>query len=157
MLTCQPKGILSGIFSRSYQITEEDQYQGNLRLALLREQAKIQLQERTYRVSKIGFFSSHWILSQDNQCIATAIKPDPFYRRLEIVSGQISFELIVEDFIDRQFNIFENSNVIGTIAFANPFTRRTTIECSPTVPVHLQLFALSLTIFMWRRTTGNNP
>ncbi len=152
MLTCTPRSI----FSSDFKIEGADAGPASASFRFFGEQGEIFLAGATYMVRKHGLLSERWTLERNGEICAEAIKPSGLLRRFEIRSGGKLFALKAQSAMTRTYNVFSSDTVVGTIRPAHFFTRRAFVDCSPSVPGLLQLFAFWLAAITWQRAANSS-
>lgn len=109
-----------------------------------------------FEIRKHGVFSGHWTLEQAGAVVAEAHKPSAMFRSFEVQSGDVHITVRAETPFTRVFVIEDGPRVIGYVRPDHAFTRRCSLECSDSVPVHMQLFAFWLTALAWKRAAQSS-
>lgn len=147
MLTCIPQS------NRNWDFRVQSTSAGlvELNFELLTENGQIQLGNDQYQIRKHGWTSGHWTLEANGECIADAHQRNPFFRTFEVVTAGKRLTVKAKSRASRCFEILESNSPLGTIRPMHPFTRRSVVDCSTSVPELIQLFCFWLAALMWRR------
>ncbi len=120
------------------------------------EQGRIDFGGVEYDIRKHGMFSGRWTLERAAVVVAEAHKPSAMFRAFEIRSESVHLLLKAETPFTRAFHLSMGGRTVGSIRPAHAFTRRATIECSGSIPEHVQLFAFWLVGLSWRRSANSS-
>lgn len=152
MLTCIPQSL----FSWDFRVAGASSGPAALTFDFLTEQGSVSLGGVEFSVRKHGLLSGHWTLERDGVPCADAQKPNAIFRSFEVRSGATLLTLNAHSAFTRCYDMIANGSVVGTIRPVHPFTRRASIECSPSVPELVQLFSFWLAVLTWRRAARNS-
>jgi hypothetical protein len=152
MLTCLPLGLCSW----NYRILGTTQGQAVITFTAMGEQGGIDLGGRRYSIGKQGWLSGRWDLEGGGQVLGTAAKLSPFFRSFAIHAGDVHLSLQAQALVARPFDLRVDGKNVGSIWPAHAFTRRAFIDCDPSVPELIQLFAFWLAALTWRRAARNS-
>jgi hypothetical protein len=152
MLTCIPQSLCSWDF----RVFGASAGEAGLAFNFFSEQGSISVGGRELAIRKHGPMSGHWTLELGGTVCAEARKPSAMFRSFEVRSGDAQWTVKARSAFARDYEILSGESVVGTIRPAHPFTRRSFIECSSSVPEFAQLFSFWLVAITWRRAANNN-
>lgn len=152
MLTCLPKSLCTW----SFRVLGGASGPAELAFDFFTEQGSLSLGDGEYDIRKHGWTSGHWSIERNGQVCADARKPSAFLRHFEIRTGDVTIMSAADSPLTRCYTLLADGREIGAIRPAHPFTRRAVIECDPSVPELVQLFAFWLAVLTWRRAAHNN-
>lgn len=152
MLTCIPQSLCSWDF----RVIGASTGPAALTFNFFNEQGSISISGTEYAVRKHGPLSGHWTLERNAHTYADAQKPSAMFRSFEVQSGAVQLTVKAQSVLGRCYDILTDSQVVGTIRPAHPFTRRAFIECSSSVPELEQLFSFWLAVVTWRRAANSS-
>jgi hypothetical protein len=148
-LTCVPQSLLSG----DYEVTGASAGEGTVTFGLFTEEGGISLGRSEFAIRKHGWLSGKWSLEAGGKTYADAYKPSGLFRLFEVRSGEMLLTVKAQSAIARSFELVCQGATVGGIHPAHPFTRRSRIECSSSVPEVVLLFAFWLAALTWRRAS----
>lgn len=150
---CQPLSL----FSWNFQLTSARGDTAELTFNFFTEQGTIRLNADSFDVIKFGPFSGRWQLLHRDTPIVDANKPH-LTRRFEVHCGNQHIDLCARSPFTRCYDINRAGKMIGSIAPAHLFTRRSTMTCdaAAAVPAPAQLLCFWLAALTWRRAARNN-
>ena len=151
MLTCLPRFLCSWDFRVEGASVEP----ATVEFDFLLEKGTIRLGSNVMRVTKHGIFSGRWTLDLGAETVATAEKPNSFFRSFEVLVDGKSLTVEAQNPFGRAFDIRVRGETIGTIYPAHGFTRRAFVECRPEVSEAAQLFCFWLAALTWRRAANS--
>ena len=152
MLTLLPKGVCSW----DYRACDGRAVIATLEFDWLGEQGQIEFGGATYRVVKHGLMSGRWSLMDSTSVIAEARKPSALFREFEIRMGADTLVLRANSAFTRTYQLSSTAGWSGTLQPAHPFTRRATVDCTPSTPPLVPLFCFWLAALTWRRSAHNS-
>lgn len=148
-------GSPKSVFSWDYQVNGPSAGPAELTFNFFTEQGLIHVHDQQLQIEKQGFMSGHWIMRRNGTFAAEAKKPNAFFRSFDLRHGQGDWTLRARSPFTRAFELVSGPTVVGTISPAHPFTRRSFLECRPTVPDEVRLFGFWLVVLSWRRARRN--
>jgi hypothetical protein len=147
MLTIIPKGW----FSWDFNILDGDKKLALIDLAWTREAGVLLLDGQSYKVHREHWFGGAFMLEQDGQVLARAIKPSAWKRALQIEHGEHRYILKPVSSFGRSFELVDGERVIGSIRPQHAFTRKANIDFPESIPLPVRTFMVWLTIILWKR------
>lgn len=152
MLTCIPQSLCSWDF----RVIGSSAGPAALTFNFFNEQGGISIDGLEYSIRKHGPFSGHWTLEHNAHTYVDAQKPNALFRSFEVHSSAVKLTVKAHSVVGRCYDILADSQVVGTIRPAHPFTRRAYIECGSSVPDLEQLFSFWLAVVTWRRAANSS-
>lgn len=149
ILQCSPRGICSWDYTVSGAGLD-----GVVKFNWAGESGSILLNGRHYTVSKDGFVSPEWLLSEGRDVIATASKNSVFTRSFVLDVGGGRQELKALSSFGRSM-VLSGNGYQGGINPKHAFTRRAEITGRWQEP-EVMLFGFWLSVLIWRRSGSNN-
>ena len=148
MLEARPVGI----FSQDFGIEAEGQKIALLDVALSwRETGAISIGGQPYKLYREGLMSGAFLLENEGQTVARAIKPSAFRSRFDLEFNARQYALKRASAFGRSFSVFQGEAVVGSIRPAGVFTRRTIIDLPADWSIPIQVFAFWLVLVIWNR------
>jgi hypothetical protein len=130
---------------------------GEVRLSSWRERGAVcaaGLEYRVFRECLLGAF----VLEEDGRPLARAVKTSALFRSFEIEHEGRSLTLKALSAVRRAMVLSEGEIVVGTIEPEGILTRRARIQMLDELPFVLKLFAIWLTMLLWKRESeAGNP
>jgi hypothetical protein len=152
VLSCLPKSICSW----NYSITDSaSEVTASVRFNFLDEQGNISLGSNYYGIEHT-WLGGKWSLTIGDRVVAVAVKPNPLTRYFEVSYDSQNLILRAESLFTRSFLIEQNGRLLGRIQPKHLFTKRASIDCSSSVPIHIQVFLFWLTVLMWKRAANKS-
>lgn len=151
MLYCLPRSICSW----NFLIRDLPAGEASLEFDWLSEQGSISYAGKIYRIEKQGHFSGHWTVEREER-IADAQKESVLTRTFLLNTDSGTYTLQAQSIFSTSFELLQSGQRVGTIARKHPFTRRSLIDCRPSVDEMTQLFAFWLVVIIWRRASDNS-
>lgn len=151
MLTCDPRSIFSWTFDVSGALAGR----AWVGFSWPGEQGAIALGGSEFAIRKHGFMSGHWTLEDGSGVLAEAEKTNPLLRSFRMQAAGMDLIVRAQSPMTRCFVIELGERVLGEIRPAHPWTRRAYIECDPSLPEFVQLYAFWLAALTWRRRNNS--
>ena len=150
MIEAVPKHI----FSRDFVLHSPDGSLVELDVSNWRDRAEFDLEGVEYRLYREGMVTGDFILERAGVVIARATKPSVFRERFELEVSGHSVSMKKLSLWRRGFGVFDGEQLVGSIAPAGLFTRRTIVTMPDDWALALQLFLFWLVLLMWRRNAA---
>ena len=129
---------------------EGGQTLGEVRLSSWRERGAVVAADVEYGVSRESLLGA-FVLEKEGVSLARAVKPSALFRSFEIEHEGRSFTLKALSPVRRAMVMSEGDIVVGTIEPEGMLTRRARIKMLDELSPPLILFAVWLTLLMWKR------
>ena len=152
MIEAVPKHI----FSRDFVLHSPDGSLVELDVSNWRDRAEFEFDGIAYRLYREGMVSGDFVLERAGVVIARAMKPSAFRKRFELEVNGHSVSMKKLSLWRRGFGVFDGEQLVGSIAPAGLFTRRTIVTMPDDWAVALQLFLFWLVLLMWHRQAAAN-
>jgi len=102
---------------------------------------------RVYRESAMGDF----VLTRDGAVLARATKPSAFHRSFTLDYDGKQYTLCAKAAFRRAFALLDGTREIGALVPDSAWTRKATASLPDDWPLPLAVFAIWLTIILWKR------
>lgn len=121
---------------------------------VMKDEGEIVLPQTSYSIEH-PMLSGEWMLKQvtdgKDSMVARAQKPNPLRRRLELTFGTKKLFLQAVSPFRREFQIRQESQILGRIRPDSFSSRQATIEVDAPLDLRIQLFLFWLTVMLWRQ------
>jgi len=135
----------------NFDLLDTDRKIAEIKTSTLPESGTLSIDGASYRAYRESMFSGDYFLDEDGQTIAQAQKPSPFRSTFHITCADRSYTLKKQSFVGRTFILLEGDREVGSIRPEGILTRKAVVSLPEVMPMPVQLFALWLTIILWRR------
>ena len=108
--------VVPKTFSVNLDIREDGKAVGELERALVRETARLDLEDRSYSFYRDQLFGGDYILDHKGQSIARATKPMWWKADIDVELGKRSVKLRKTSLVLRRFAVIEDGRQVGTIS-----------------------------------------
>lgn len=144
MKTLVPKSIWSYTFS----VQEDGQAVAHgADLSWWRDRGELQIEGQTYAARKRR---GAYVLESGAEVVASANRPRWWRRELVIEHASRRYTLRPRSAWRREFQLFDGSQRIGSIAQTGFFSRRANVDLPTTLPLVLQVFVMWLVVTLWK-------
>lgn len=134
-----------------YELMQENAQIGSIRPALFGESAKVLIGKSTFTVKRKGLLGVFQLLDTQKQPVCSAKKH--LNRSFSVTINGSPMRLGADGLVSRSFSLMENGSVIGTIVQKGWFRKRAVADLPLSIPVPVQVFLVTLVLFMWKRST----
>jgi hypothetical protein len=148
------EAIPTDIFSTNFLLQQQDQLLGEVDASILREKARLELEDGTYLTYRERPFSGDFVLEHDGKIVARATKPSALQNRFEVELPNRHLVLRKLSIWNRRFGLFDGEKQIGSIYPLGIFTRRANIDLPSDWPLAIRAFLFWLAFIMWKRQNG---
>jgi hypothetical protein len=147
MLEAIPKNF----FSTRFQFQQENQVLGQIDNSIWREEARVELKDGTYLLSREGRFSGYFLIEHNGRLVARASKPSALRNTFEVeVAGRL---LVLRQLSiwKRRFGLFNGDKQIGSIYPLRVLSRHAHIDVPGDLPLPIRVFLFWLVFIVWKR------
>ena len=148
------EAIPTDIFSTNFRLQQQNQLLGEVDASILREKARLELEDGTYLTYRERTFSGDFVLEHDGKIVARAAKPSALQNRFEVELPNRHLVLRKLSIWNRRFGLFDGEQQIGSIYPLGLFTRRANIDLPGDWPLAIRVFLFWLVFIMWKRQNG---
>lgn len=134
-----------------YELMQENAQIGSIRPALFGESAKVLIGKSAFGVKRKSPLGMFQLLDAQNQPACSAKKH--LNRSFSVTIDGLPMRLSANGLVSRSFSLMQNGSVIGTIVQKGWFRKRTVADLPPSIPIPVQVFLVTLVLFMWKRST----
>jgi len=120
-------------------------------LSCWREKGVLSVQGADYRVSRERALSGDFILEHAGSVLARATKPSAFHRSFVLSYNGRRYTLQAKSPFRRAFVLLDGAVEIGSLTPDSAWTRRGTVTLPDDWPLPVMVFAIWLTIILWKR------
>ncbi len=146
-LTLQPKRW----FSWDFAVHDADRHVADIDVSWWRERGTLVVDGSPYDVYRERLVSGDFILESRGGIVARATKQSAFKRAFDLSHDGRTYTLRARGPFRRGFLLESGSREIGSSAPAGLFARRALVRLPETLPMAVRVFAMWLTILMWKR------
>lgn len=152
MLRAEPVGM----FSRNYNIFQDDRQVSTIDLAWTREAGQFELDGKRLEIRRQKGWGD-FVLSSDRGILCRAAKPRLFSRSFEVRMGdQVQLEgqkltLRPEGWGSRSYAVRQGDHRFGSIQARSIWSRKVEIDLPDSLPMEIRVFLLWLVLITWRR------
>jgi hypothetical protein len=150
-LTLHPKHW----FSWDFTVDDGQRAVADIDVSWWRERGTLSVAGRTYPVYREGLMSGDFILESDGVVLARAAKPSAFRRAFELNHDGRTYILRARSAFRRAFVLEHGSREVGSVVPQGLMRRWATAELPDTLPLPVKVFALWLTILIWKRESDS--
>jgi hypothetical protein len=151
MLTATPKHL----FSWDYAISAGQETLADIDLGWWGEKATLRIDGKDYKVYRERAFGGRFLMETDGIVVASAEKPSSLRRRVIIAYANASYELKPRDMLTRTFDLYCDGALIGSLSANGLLTRKMTVDLPESLPLPLRVFAVWVTVILWRRDASS--
>jgi hypothetical protein len=147
MLEAIPKNF----FSTRFQFQQDNQLLGKIDNSIWREEARVELKDGTYLLSREGRFSGYFLIEHNGRLVARASKPSALRNTFEVeVAGRL---LVLRQLSiwKRRFGLFVGDKQIGSIYPLRFLSRHAHIDVPGDLPLPIRVFLFWLVFIVWKR------
>jgi hypothetical protein len=147
MLEAIPKNF----FSTRFQFQQDNQLLGKIDNSIWREEARVELKDGTYLLSREGRFSGYFLIEHNGRLVARASKPSALRNTFEVeVAGRL---LVLRQLSiwKRRFGLFNGDKQIGSIYPLRVLSRHAHIDVPGDLPLPIRVFLFWLVFIVWKR------
>lgn len=152
MLVAEPETF----WNWNYTISRDGQPMARLSLAMFSEKGELEIAGAAYQVSRAGWASGAWSMSQDGFELISAEKPSAFYRRFDVRVGEKAYTLQARSAVGRAFELLDGDRVIGTFEPVGWLSRKMHVNLPDDFSLAVQVFMTWLVIVLWRRAAQSS-
>lgn len=145
------EAIPTDIFSTNFRLQQQNELLGEVDTSILREKARVELEEGTYQLYRERPFSGDFVLEHNGKIVASATKPSVLQNRFEVELPDRRLVLRKLSMWSRRFGLFDGEKQIGSIYPVGIFTRRSNIDLPGDWPLAIRVFLFWLAFVIWRR------
>ena len=142
-------------FSWKFAVMSGSQAVAELNMSLWREKAWLTVQGVDCLAYREGLMSGDFILESAGSTLARAQKPSAFRRSFIIEHADRQYVLMARSAFRRAFVFREGDREVGSVSPAGVFTRRALVDLPETLPLHVKVFIIWLTIILWKRESDS--
>ncbi|HWM89448.1 MAG TPA: hypothetical protein VN493_01635 [Thermoanaerobaculia bacterium] len=142
------------IFTRKFSIEAEGQKIALLDSSIWRVAGAISIGRQNYQLYREGLMSGAFLLENEGQVVARAIKPSAFSSQFDLEFRGRRYSLTRASVFGRGFAVFQGEVVVGSIHPAGMFIRRTIIDLPPDWSIPFQVFVFWLVLVVWKRASA---
>ncbi len=152
MLRVVPKSF----FSWSVDVYNGDEFLVSIDVSWFREAGTFSLDGYNYKLYRTSILRGTFVLEEDGEAVARAVKPSAFHRRLEVGFGGETLELKAASVFGRRFVLSKGKQALGEIRPKGLFTRKAAVTFSDDLPLTLRIYLIWLVLILWRRAAQNS-
>lgn len=145
------EAIPTDILSTNFRLQQQNQLLGEVDVSILREKARIELEDGTYELYRERQFSGDFVLEHNGKIVARATKPSALQNRFEVELPDRRLVLRKVSIWNRRFELFDGEKQIGSIYPLGIFTRRSNIDLPDDWPLAIRVFLFWLAFIIWKR------
>jgi hypothetical protein len=145
------EAIPTDILSTNFRLQQQNQLLGEVDVSILREKARIELEDGTYELYRERQFSGDFVLERNGKIVARATKPSALQNRFEVELPDRRLVLRKVSIWNRRFELFDGEKQIGSIYPLGIFTRRSNIDLPDDWPLAIRIFLFWLAFIIWKR------
>ena len=145
------EAIPTDILSTNFRLQQQNQLLGEVDVSILREKARIELEDGTYELYRERQFSGDFVLERNGKIVARATKPSALQNRFEVELPDRRLVLRKVSMWNRRFELFDGEKQIGSIYPLGIFTRRSNIDLPDDWPLAIRVFLFWLAFIIWKR------
>jgi hypothetical protein len=145
------EAIPTDILSTNFRLQQQNQLLGEVDVSILREKARIELEDGTYELYRERQFSGDFVLERNGKIVARATKPSALQNRFEVELPDRRLVLRKVSIWNRRFELFDGEKQIGSIYPLGIFTRRSNIDLPDDWPLAIRVFLFWLAFIIWKR------
>jgi len=138
-------------YSWDFIVTDDSRQVAEMDLSAWREKGVLVVQGADHCVYREGAMSGDFILERAGAVLARATKPSAFHRSFVLDYKGRQYTLRAKSTFRRAFILLDGASQIGSLAPNSMWTRTATAHLPDDWPLPLQVFAIWLTIVMWKR------
>ena len=137
-------------FSSDFDVREAERHLAHADVSAWREKGILTIGGVGHRVYREGL-RGDFLLERDGRVLARATKPSALRHRVLIRHDDRTYELDKRSFWTRTFVVRSGHTEIGTLSLTSAWRRHAAVELPEQWPLPLKIFAIWLTVILWRR------
>jgi hypothetical protein len=145
------EAIPTDILSTNFRLQQQNLLLGEVDVSILREKARIELEDGTYELYRERQFSGDFVLERNGKIVARATKPSALQNRFDVELPDRRLVLRKVSIWNRRFELFDGEKQIGSIYPLGIFTRRSNIDLPDDWPLAIRVFLFWLAFIIWKR------
>jgi len=145
------EAVPTNIFSSTFRVQQNDKLLGEVSASIWRDKARLELEDGTYDLYRVGQFGGDFVIEHDGKLLARATKPSVFQNRFEVELANQRLVLRKLSPLNRRFGLFDREKQVGSIYPVGLFTRRSNIDLPAEWPLAIRVFLFWLAFVIWKR------
>jgi hypothetical protein len=148
------EAIPTNVFGKTIRLQQKNELVGEVDISMWRENARLELKEGTYTLSREGFCSGDFLLARDGNVIARATKPRFLQCSFEVDLPTRHLTVRKLSIWNRRFGVFEAGKQVGSVYPQGIVSRRSNIDLPADLPLPDRIFVFWLAYLVWKRQNG---
>jgi hypothetical protein len=142
-------------YSWDFIVTDDAREVATMDLSAWREKGVLAVRGDEYRVYREGAMSGDFILERSGAVLARATKPSAVHRSFVLEYRGRQYTLRAKSAFRRAFVLLDGESQIGSLAPNSVWARTATVQLPDDWPLPVQVFAMWLTIILWKREANS--
>lgn len=146
------RAVPKRLFAREFWLKEPNGKRvAEILLPSWRARGAVVIDTASYPIQRQELVGPYIMFAPDGSQAARAVKPKALRRSFTIHYGQREYMLTAVSALRRECGLFDGERPIGTITPESWFGRRAEVMFADELPLPLRVFAVWLTLLLWRR------
>lgn len=142
-------------YSWDFTVRDAQRDLGDIDMSWWREKATLSVAGQTYRAYREGLLGGDFILESAGGVLARAVKLSAFRRAFELSHDGRTYMLRPRSAFRRAFVLQEGSREVGALTPEGWLARRTVVALPDSLPLPVKVFAMWLTMIIWKRDSDS--